>query len=300
MTRPPRPDTRAGAPDAVTRLQLRLMPTEVVYPFRGAWRDLLGERHNDDVVIHAIAVMNGSSEVASVASITVDATERGRLLQRVVLDKDEVEQRSAPVVARDQLGLRRLVDFILWTDQVVPPGMALSSSADLEPGHALIVPNVYLSVHRRPDRLKITVDAVIDGVPHALEADLSVVEYANRVRYGLPVEGTWLMKATPNTGVLDHHRFGVSNEFGVDFLRVGPEGEVFRASKRATTSATANGSWRRRTGGWWRSDCPRPKIRIASNRRRARRTSSSASANCGSCAPRSTATWRGGRRGTPS
>lgn len=232
MTRPPRPHTLAGAPDAVTRLQLRLVPTEVVYPFRGAWRDLLGERHNDDVVIHAIAVVNGSSEVASVASITVDATERGRLLQRVVLDKDEVEQRSAPVVARDRLGLRRLVDFILWTDQVVPPGMALSSGTELEPGHALIVPNVYLSIHRRPDRLKVTVDAVIDGVPHALEADLRVVEYANRVKYGLPVEGTWLMKATPNTGVLDHHRFGVSNEFGVDFLRLGPEGAVFRNEGR--------------------------------------------------------------------
>ncbi|MFO7591787.1 MAG: M23 family metallopeptidase [Acidimicrobiia bacterium] len=219
---------RVGANDAVAHLQVRLMPSEFVYPFRGVWGDLLGERHHDDVVIHAIAVSNGSSEVASVASITLEGTERGRLLQRVVLDRDEVEQRSTPVVARDRLGLRRLLDFVLWTDQVVPPGMALSSSAQLEPGHVLVVPNVYLTFHRRPDRLKVIVDVVVNGVPDVVEATLSVVEYTNRVKYGIPVEGTWLMKATPSTGVLDHHRFGVSNEFGVDFLRLGPQGEVFR------------------------------------------------------------------------
>lgn len=214
--------------DAVGHVHVRLVPNDVVYAFRGVWGDLLGERHHDDVVLHAIAVVNDSAEVVSVASMTVDATERGRLLQRVVLDREDVEQRSTPVVARDRLGLRRLVDFILWTDQVVPPGMALSSSAELEPGHALVVPNVYVTFHRRPDRLKVSVDVVIDGVPSVVEATLSVVEYTNRVAYGMPVEGTWLMKATPNTGVLDHHRFGVSNEFGVDFLRLGPQGEVYR------------------------------------------------------------------------
>lgn len=219
---------RVSVNDAAAHLQVRLMPSEFVYPFRGVWGDLLGERHHDDVVIHAIAVSNGSSEVASVASITLEGSERGRLLQRVVLDPDEIEQRSGPVVARDRLGLRRLLDFVLWTDQVVPPDMALSSSARLEPGHVLVVPNVYLTFHRRPDRLKVIVDAVVDGVPDVVEATLSVVEYTNRVKYGMPVEGTWLMKATPSTGVLDHHRFGVSNEFGVDFLRLGPQGEVFR------------------------------------------------------------------------
>jgi len=214
--------------DSVGHLHVRLVPNDVVYAFRGTWGDLLGERHHDDVVLHAIAVVNDSAEVVSVASITVDATEHERPLQRVVLDREDVEQRSAPVVARDRLGLRRLVDFILWTDQVVPPGMTLSSSAELEPGHALVVPNVYVTLHRRPDRLAVTLDVVIDGVPNVVEATLSVVEYTNRVVYGMPVDGTWLMKATPSSGVLDHHRFGVSNEFGVDFLRLGPQGEVFR------------------------------------------------------------------------
>jgi hypothetical protein len=225
-------DARDGADDAVAHLRVRLMPSEVVHPFRGAWGDLLGERHHHDLVVHAIAVSNGSSSVASIASITLEGTARGHLIQRVVLDREEVEQRSAPIVARDRLGLRRLVDLILWTDQVAPPDMALSSSTQLEPGHVLVVPNVYLLFHRKPDRLRVLVDVEVDGVGGRLEATLRVVEYANRVTYGLPVEGTWLMKATPSSGVLDHHRFGVSNEFGVDFLRLGPQGEVFRNEGR--------------------------------------------------------------------
>jgi murein DD-endopeptidase MepM/ murein hydrolase activator NlpD len=36
------------------------------------------------------------------------------------------------------------------------------------------------------------------------------------------------MKAYPEIGRMNHHRFGVSNEFGVDFLKLGPGGELFQ------------------------------------------------------------------------
>jgi murein DD-endopeptidase MepM/ murein hydrolase activator NlpD len=145
-----------------------------------------------------------------------------------VFDQEEIQQRTMPIVARDQLGLRRIVDLILWTDQVVSPEKALSSSTELEPGHVLIFPNVYLMFHRRPERLKVIVEVKVGGVREEVESALRVVEYTSRVKYRFPLEGTWLMKATPNTGVFDHHRFGVSSEFGVDFLRPGPQGELFR------------------------------------------------------------------------
>jgi murein DD-endopeptidase MepM/ murein hydrolase activator NlpD len=76
--------------------------------------------------------------------------------------------------------------------------------------------------------LKVIVEVKLGGVIEEVESALRVVEYTSRIKYRIPVEGTWLMKATPNTGVFDHHRFGVSSEFGIDFLRSGPQGELFR------------------------------------------------------------------------
>jgi murein DD-endopeptidase MepM/ murein hydrolase activator NlpD len=220
--------------DAMSHLDVQMVPSEYIYPFRGVWWDLLGERQHDDVVIHAVTLVNHSKQVLSVESITVEGTDRGRLLQRVVFDRKEIQLRTGPIIARDQLGLRRLVDLILWTDQVAPPEKKLSASTELEPEHVLIFPNIYLMFHKRPDRLKVSVQFNAGGIREEAMATLKVVEYKSQIKYGFPLEGVWLLKGTPNTGVFDHHRFGVSNEFGVDFLRVSPRGKLFRgAGKRA-------------------------------------------------------------------
>jgi murein DD-endopeptidase MepM/ murein hydrolase activator NlpD len=210
-----------------------MVPSEYIYPFRGVWWDLLGERQHYDVVIHAITLVNHSKQVLSVESITVEGTDRGCLLQRVVFDRKEIQLRTGPIIARDQLGLRRLVDLILRTDQVAPPEKKLSASTELAPEHVLIFPNIYLMFHRMPDRLRVSVQVNADGIREEAEATLRVVEYKSQAEYGFPLEGMWLVKGTPNAGVFDHHRFGVSSEFGVDFLRVGSRGKIFRGDGKS-------------------------------------------------------------------
>ena len=212
----------------MSHFDVQLVPSEYIYPFRGEWWDLLGERQHYDVVVHAISLINLSTQVLSVESITVEGTDQGRLLQRTVFDQEEIQLRTGPIIARDQLGLRKIVDLILWTDKAVPPEKNLSPNTELEPEHVLIFPNIYLMFHRKPDRLRVSVQVNASGRREEAEATLRVIEYKSQVKYGFPLEGVWLVKGTPNTGVFDHHRFGVSNEFGVDFLRVSSQGKLFR------------------------------------------------------------------------
>jgi len=125
------------------------------------------------------------------------------------------------------------VDLMLWVDHVLPPEVELTSSAEMKSKTALVIPNIYLAYHRLPDALKITVDAKDEkGVCVGAEALLNVIEYQSKVKYTFPLEGRWFMKGMPATGVLDHHRFGASNEFGVDLLRLGPSGELFKDDGR--------------------------------------------------------------------
>jgi len=96
------------------------------------------------------------------------------------------------------------------------------------PNIALIIPNIYLSFPSLPDKLNVIVAGSVKGRGEmTAEITLKVIQYQNKNEYFLPVEGCWFMKAFPETGRLDHHRFGVSNEFGVDFLKLGPGGELF-------------------------------------------------------------------------
>jgi murein DD-endopeptidase MepM/ murein hydrolase activator NlpD len=210
------------------KLELRLEPAHDVYAWRAAWSDLLGERCHYDMVIHAVALQNSSAGVVSVEEISIEGTALGRLLQRTVYGHEEITERAGAVVAKDRLGLRRLLDLMLWPSRPLPPGLKLAEGTRIKPGELLVFPNIYLMFNRRPDTLKIAAHTLADGKKSEISSSLKVTEYVNGVKYAMPLEGTWLMKGTPDAGVLDHHRFGTASEFGADFLRLGPEAEIFK------------------------------------------------------------------------
>jgi hypothetical protein len=217
----------AGGSDSM--LDVRLGSCDYVYAFRGAWWDLIGERKYYDAVIHTIAVLNHSSRPISVNSVTVEAIREDHLIQRAVIDEEEIERLAKPVVDRIKLGLRQLIDLILWVDQVVPPELTVSSTSSINPNAALVIPNFYMAFQSLPDTLKVTVYGQDErGEAVKASASLRVIEHRSKVKYTLPVEGSWFMKGMPITGVLNHHRFGCANEFGVDLLRLGSNGKVFK------------------------------------------------------------------------
>ena len=217
----------AGGSDSM--LDVRLGPCDHVYAFRGAWWDLIGERQYYDVVIHTIAVLNYSSRTISVNSVTVEAIGGDHLIQHIVIDKKEIDRLTKPVKDKIKLELRQIVDLILWVDQVVSPELILSSTSTINPNAVLVIPNLYMMFHSLPDKLKVTAYGRDErGQSVKVSASLRVTEYRSKMKYTLPVEGRWFMKGMPITGVLNHHRFGCANEFGVDLLRLGSNGKVFK------------------------------------------------------------------------
>ncbi len=217
---------KAGA-GSRTPLVLRTVPGDHVYRFAADWRDLIGQRCSHDIVIHAVTLLNQSQQAISVRSLTIEALAGNKVFQRVVYGAGDIEQLAKAVAAKDRLGLRSLVDFILSTDGAVSPEVKLSSKAGLKPGTALVLPNIYLLFHKIPDRIRITAAYSIEGVTREVQSVLRVADYACRNEYAMPLEGLWLMKAMPAAGVMDHHRFAAASEFGVDFLKLGPGGELY-------------------------------------------------------------------------
>jgi hypothetical protein len=208
-------------------LLLRTIPGDYVYQHTADWRDLIGQRQSYDAVVHAVTLLNNYSQEIFVQSLAVEAQAGGKAFQRVVFGAEDIEQLADAAAAKDKLGMRRLIDFILCTDSAMEPAVKLSSSAGLQPGMALVLPNIYLLFHKKSDSIKITATFSLDGITRDVQSTLRVSNYICRNTYAMPLEGTWLMKAMPVAGIMDHHRFAAASEFGVDFLKMGQNGELY-------------------------------------------------------------------------
>ncbi|MGI2335080.1 MAG: M23 family metallopeptidase [Dehalogenimonas sp.] len=212
----------------ITSIKLMVVPCNFVYSYRIDWWDILGNRQNYDLVVNAIVLHNLSNQRVSLESITFEGAIKGQIIQNTILDQAAIQKIMNRVLVKDQLGLRRLIDLILGTKLTNLRTALLSANTEIESGHVLVLPNIYLMFHTQPDRLMIGAKLNTKGNELNIKTELGVVERTCPVKYSMPLHGIWLMKGIPNSGVLDHHRFGISSSFGVDFLRLGPQGEVFK------------------------------------------------------------------------
>lgn len=209
-------------------VELRFAPPECVY-VQQDWYNSFTRRPYYDLLLHTISVVNPSAKSVLLESIKIEAIKKGQLIQCRVLNEKEILGVTKPLM--DQFGgeFQPFLNLILWTDKVVPPDFAFTSDLNLKPKSALLIFNTFFSFSSLPDELRITAfgkgadEKSINAV-----GSLKVIQYQNKVEHSFPLEGSWFMRGMPVNGVLDHHRFGIPNEFGVDFCRVGPEGELFQ------------------------------------------------------------------------
>ncbi len=209
-------------------LEMRTVPVDYIHLFSAGWRDLIGQRCNYDAVIHALVLINQSAWVLSMESVSVEILAEGKAFQKMIMDAGDIQRLIKPSFEKQKIGLRRLVDFITGADSIVEPRYGLSSSTDITPGSVLVIPNIYLMSQKKPDKLRVIVRFKIDGKTKQVQNTIRVVDYVSRIKYSMPLKGHWMMKGIPSLGVLDHHRFGAAIEFGVDFLKLGSGGELFR------------------------------------------------------------------------
>jgi len=209
-------------------LNLEFAPSDCVYVHRNDCNSFTPSDHYD-IILHTISFVNSSSESVRIDSVTIEALRDEKVIQSRTLQGEEITRDSKTILSLFSKGMRTLLDLILWTDKVVPPGFDLSADLNCQARSVFPVFNTFLSFSALPDSLRIFVDGRDeDGSPFRAERKLKVSSYQNKVKYSLPLEGAWLMTGTPETGVLNHHRFGIPNEFGVDFRKVGPGGELYR------------------------------------------------------------------------
>jgi murein DD-endopeptidase MepM/ murein hydrolase activator NlpD len=211
------------------QLDVRIYPHDHIFVFQTSWWDLLNERIYYDAVIHTTAIMNLSTEPLTIERLTIEAHASNQLVSRHIWQANDLLLLAEPIRGRINAGLGRILELVLFMHQALPTEVELASSSTLMPNEALAIPNIYLSFHILPDKLTLIVDTVDkDGKNVNAQTELRAIEYLGKNEYTFPVKGCWFMKAYPETGRLDHHRFGVSNEFGVDLLKLGADGELFK------------------------------------------------------------------------
>jgi len=186
-----------------------------------------------NVMLHSVAVINPTDANVDIESVSYEASQDGRVFLTQVVDAAEIEAASGPFVEGMKGDFRTMMNMILWIDRVAPPEFQLSGQTDLPPNSALIMTNRFLSFSRLPDTLRIVVRGRdTGGNPVQAEAALPVIAYESETEYAFPLEGLWRMQAMPAGGVLDHHRFGIVNEFGVDLVKLGPDGRDYENDGR--------------------------------------------------------------------
>ena len=209
-------------------LELKFAPADCVY-IQQDWCNSLTRRPYYDLMLHTVSVVNSTAKSVHIDTIKIEAIKDEQLVQCHVLTKDEILSVSKALL--EQMGgeLQTLLNLILWADKVLPPGFEPTSDLSLKPKSALLIFNTFLTFSTLPDELRISAMGKNEE-RQSIETVgvLKVAQYQNKVKHSLPLEGSWFMRGMPENGVLDHHRFGIPNEFGVDFCRVGPDGEFFR------------------------------------------------------------------------
>jgi hypothetical protein len=214
--------------DATQPVELKFAPSDCVYIHHDLYNSLT-RRHYYDLILHTISVVNSSKKPVRIDKVKIEAVKDDKLIQCKVLSNDEILRVSIPLL--EQMGgeLQPFLNLILWTDKVIPPEFEPSSDLNIKPKSALLIFNTFLSFSSLPDELRMSATGTeANGENIEAKGSLAVIQYQNKVKYSLPLEGSWFMRGMPANGVLDHHRFGIPNEFGVDFCRVGPNGEAFR------------------------------------------------------------------------
>jgi len=206
---------------------VQVIPADFVYVHHTSGWDFLGGREIFDLVVHALVIQNNSKKITRLDLITLTAVRKEKNVQIIIYSDDDLVQMINPVQERLNLGMRRVIDEILGTESILPQGVELSTNLSLDPGKSLLIPNLYLSCPVLPEYLTIRATILGSGEEYHEEVQLSIKEHKSKMTYSLPVEGPWFTKAIPETGVLDHHRFARESEFGIDFIKLGPDGAVF-------------------------------------------------------------------------
>lgn len=187
-----------------------------------------------DLALHTVGIVNHGPGTVEITAARLTLLQEGQPLltkqiapERLVRDTRQIAGAPMPIFAAMQL---------LNTDGVTGflKGAAPAQTATLDAGEALMTAKHHFSIDGMPDTLRVEIDyRSADGVAQTASKAVPVAPHRSSIRYRMPVEGSWFMRALP--GIESHHRLNASTEFAVDFFKLTPDGRT-HAGDRFDTS----------------------------------------------------------------
>jgi murein DD-endopeptidase MepM/ murein hydrolase activator NlpD len=179
-----------------------------------------------DVISHLLVVKNDTGEKITLNNVDLQLKNDAGVIQEIHLDVADLIAATKEVSGMKEQGLEFMADVIVPPAALGKDGK-FGSSAELQPGEALVAQNIYLTVQKIPTLLQAKGSAK-SGLANSVEGstEVKIVQYKSPNNYIYPLEGVWYMQAVPN--VTSHHRWMFQTEFGIDFLKLDEKGSPFK------------------------------------------------------------------------
>lgn len=229
----------SGAAVAADEVEIIVAPDAYVIPY-----DANKRREYVDLVVQTIAARNRSRGVVEILELRLDYLQNGRRRASQTTDPAVMAAQTAEFARMAQAGL----GFFLNAQLLSPDGLAgiagadarLASAPRLQPDDVLLATGRFASLGFEPDEVEVAVRYRARGrVMKALKR-IAVRRRAAGVEYSFPLDGAWLMAGAPS--IQSHHRWIPSNEFALDFFKLGADGRQFDGDRRDPANAFGYGA----------------------------------------------------------
>ena len=219
-------------PSQASLIEIGIAPLDRIYLWEDVYDVEEGERAYYDAVVQAITVWNRATLPVRIEEVSLEALREQEVVQVRTLSAEEIGAGISFAAELYAKGEANALDTPFWRNRLLEGDVRLSSTMHLEPGSALLIPNTRMWFFTLPDRLNVRVVARRPSGQQIVRlATVQLAVYRSEIQYSFPLEGRWFVNASPGH-VRDHHRYNMTTEFGVDLIKLGPDGRIWEGDYR--------------------------------------------------------------------
>jgi murein DD-endopeptidase MepM/ murein hydrolase activator NlpD len=176
------------------------------------------------LLLQQMTVINRSPRPVEVTSIELDLLRDGQAVDTRRLARSEIAA-FGEQGQRIEAGGGKASIALLCGDALVPTEVTLAGPG-LTTRQGLLIARQAFAFGGRRDSLRVRVTAKSEAGEVATSVALPIDVGLSKTRYRLPLRGVWVVKSGPSFHT--HHRWALPSEFGLDFVKVGPDGRSHR------------------------------------------------------------------------
>lgn len=202
--------------------EIRFNPADYVYLY-----ETNAGKGYYDALLHFIGFVNRGGGNITVNSAIIDAVKATRVLQRIFLDGQELEEAAQKGYKMQSGGLVQLYDLYFRARTFLGESVTLSPTLKLAPKTAVISMRNYVTVKGIPDYFQVTFYYKTNGnTTQKVSARLKAVIYQQVNRFVFPVKGIWYVGGSADAH--SDHRWMTCEEFGLDLGQLDQKGATYK------------------------------------------------------------------------